>query len=178
MIHRKRGLLYPLLPSRSYAGARIETWLCRAAVSALYIAFLCGRADWNTLISPSKEGAENRVPMWTRGLKWKIYAQWYRWTISRSLRSAWILVRGSLWGAIPLPLSFFRCIFPVFLTCGHCSIIGEPLPIRWYGSDRYSSDQVEFWFMGDWRTYAPSYRGLWGACNISLVDVGCRCGVA
>ena len=49
---------------------------------------------------------------------------------SRSLRSAWILVRGSLWGAIPLPSSFFRCIFPVFLACGHCSIIGEPLPIR------------------------------------------------
>ena len=71
---------------------------------------------------------------------------------SRSLRSAWIEImqvilrvcsvivallaervdfgEGLAVGAIPLPSSFFRCIFPVFLACGHCGIIGEPLPIR------------------------------------------------
>ena len=82
MIHRKRGLLYPLLPSRSYADARIEIsvslwgrsgWWSRSYADARIeiscndgtvqrrsIAFLCGRADWNLLICCQYRNWESR----------------------------------------------------------------------------------------------------------------------
>ena len=92
MIHRKRGLLYPLLPSRSYADARIEMHKCKHAAPIITIAFLCGRADWNIMTviiqilkmiaflcgradwNKVRKGfwskVNNRVPMRTRGLKY------------------------------------------------------------------------------------------------------------
>ena len=69
MIHRKRGLLYPLLPSRSYADARIETSIVMSTSATSCIAFLCGRADWNVSPPCPWTGRAHRVPMRTRGLK-------------------------------------------------------------------------------------------------------------
>ena len=110
MIHRKRGLLYPLLPSRSYADARIETlfvmynyvmnksrsyadarietYLLHARELVELIAFLCGRADWNNKVVDAAQYSGYRVPMRTRGLKRRRTAPPRRFAASRSYADA------------------------------------------------------------------------------------------
>ena len=156
MIHRKRGLLYPLLPSRSYADARIET----------YAPAMCWILE------------QHRVPMRTRGLKLVITAAAVLIYKSRSYADARIET------SVPSCMAFTRKI--AFLCgradwnkadTGAKSINWNRVPMRTRGLKLFPNSHASC--HTESRSYADARIETLSHCEtLSIVSIAFLCGRA